>query len=323
MNLACLTLLLPVLLSGSEVQWPPAPAEAVVTLAKVIDLRDASPESGFWKRVGRWVGGAGEGDALAAPFDIQLADDHIWMTCNDVRGLVRLDRNSLQFKVFTCDDLPVAQAVAIARLGDAILMTDSGRGVVYRQEGESLDVWLDAGLDRPTGIAVSEAGDRIWVADTGVHQIVVFNAEGQELSRIGTRNEADLGLNFPTFLASDGAAGVIVNDTLNYRIKGFTSSGELSFAFGEEGRAPGQFVRAKGVAQMADGRLVVVDGMLDRVQLFGERGVPIIQIGAQGDAEGMFWSPAGVDVEGDLIYVADTYNHRIQVVRVEEQDGAQ
>ena len=68
-----------------------------------------------------------------------------------------------------------------------------------------------------------------------------------------------------------------------------------------------------------DGRVMVVDGMLDRVQIFDANGSPIVQIGRQGEEEGMFWSPTGIDVDGDLVYVADTYNHRIQVLRLEER----
>jgi DNA-binding beta-propeller fold protein YncE len=203
-----------------------------------------------------------------------------------------------------------------------MLMTDSGRGVVYRTRDDHLEVWLDEGLERPTGIAVSASGDRVWIADTGVHQLVVFDAEGREVDRIGNRNESDLGLNYPTFLAPAADGGVIVNDTLNYRIKLYSLSGDLRLAFGEEGAAPGQFARAKGVAQAPDGRVLVVDGMLDRVQVFDASGVPVGQFGSQGEAEGMFWSPAGIDIVGDLVYVADTYNHRIQVLRLESQEEA-
>jgi DNA-binding beta-propeller fold protein YncE len=62
--------------------------------------------------------------------------------------------------------------------------------------------------------------------------------------------------------------------------------------------------------------------MLDRVQVFDATGVPVVQIGSQGEAEAMFWSPAGIDLAGDLVYVADTYNHRIQVLRLESQGEA-
>jgi DNA-binding beta-propeller fold protein YncE len=316
MYLIALFTILPV---ESAVQWPALPAEAIATLVDIIDVREAQPESGFWSRVGRWVGGSTKEERLSAPFDVVVDGDRIWMTCANVPGLVRFNRGSSEYRVFDCEDLSVEQPIALARHKGSILMTDSERGVVYRLEGDELRVWLNEGLQRPTGIASSSSGSHVWVADTGAHQIIQFDGDGHELSRIGTRNEADAGLNFPTFLASDPAGGVIVNDTLNYRVKHYSASGELQSAFGEEGRAAGGFVRAKGIAVTADGRVLVVDGMLDRVQMFDADGSPILQIGRQGEEEGMFWSPTGIDVDGDLVYVADTYNHRIQVMRLEER----
>jgi streptogramin lyase len=317
-----LPILLPLMLSGSALQWPPAPASAVVSYVDVIDLGSARPSGGFWKKMGRWVGGGEEGDRLAAPFDIVVGSGVIWMTCSDVPGLVRLDPESLDFSVFGCEELPVEQAIALAELEGTILMTDSERGVVYRLEDERLRVWLDEGLSRPTGLAVSVDGKRIWIADTGVHQIVEFDRDGQEVSRIGSRNEGDLGLNYPTFLAAHPEGDLVVNDTLNYRVKRYTPSGELQVAFGDEGSGPGRFVRAKGIAATGDGRILVVDGMQDQVQVLSDNGTPIVQIGRQGEAPGTFWSPTGIDVLGDLIYVADTHNHRIQILRLAEPGEA-
>ena len=54
--------------------------------------------------------------------------------------------------------------------------------------------------------------------------------------------------NFPTF-ATGAEAGILVNDTMNYRIKKFGASGDLLAAFGEEGNGPGTFSRPKGVAE--------------------------------------------------------------------------
>jgi DNA-binding beta-propeller fold protein YncE len=316
MYLIALFTVLPV---EGNIRWPAPPADAIVSLVEIIDVRDAQPESGFWSRVGRLVGGSTESERLSAPFDIVVDGDTIWMTCANVPGLVRFDRGRSEFRTFDCEELSVEQPIALVRHHDSILMTDSERGVVYRLDGEELRVWLNEGLQRPTGITSSPTGSSIWVADTGTHQIIEFDAGGGEVRRIGTRDEADAGLNYPTFLASDPAGGMIVNDTLNYRVKRYSASGELRTAFGKEGSAPGEFARAKGIAATRDGRVLVVDGMLDRVQVFDADGSPLVQVGRQGEGEGMFWSPTGIDVDGDLIYVADTYNHRIQVLRLEEQ----
>ena len=148
----------------SNIQWPAPPAEAIATLVDIIDVREAKPESGFWSRVGRWVGGSTEEERLSAPFDVVIDGDRIWMTCANVPGLVRFDRKSFEFRLFECEDLSVEQPIALAWHEGSILMTDSERGVVYRLEGDELRVWLKEGLQRPTGIASDASGSRVWVA---------------------------------------------------------------------------------------------------------------------------------------------------------------
>ena len=46
----------------------------------------------------------------------------------------------------------------------------------------------------------------------------------------------------------------------------------------------------------------------------------LYSFGIQGQGEGEFWMPAGIFIdEQDFIYVADTYNARVQIFQVEEK----
>ena len=38
-----------------------------------------------------------------------------------------------------------------------------------------------------------------------------------------------------------------------------------------------------------------------------------------GQEPGQFWSPAGIDIVKDTIYIADTFNNRIQILRCVEE----
>jgi hypothetical protein len=55
--------------------------------------------------------------------------------------------------------------------------------------------------------------------------------------------------------------------------------------------------------------------MQDNIQVFDSTGRLLLVIGGPGQQVGRFWSPSGVDIHDDLVYVADTYNDRIQVLR--------
>jgi hypothetical protein len=58
----------------------------------------------------------------------------------------------------------------------------------------------------------------------------------------------------------------------------------------------------------------VVDALFDTVQIFDEEGVLLLQFGDRGTAPGEFWLPEGAFIsKQDRIYVADSFNGRIQV----------
>jgi len=107
--------------------------------------------------------------------------------------------------------------------------------------------------------------------------------------------------------------------------------------WGEVGTLPGQFNHPRGVAVGPEGNLYVVDSDNHRVQVFDADGSFLREWGSQcnlssaqgcadldGDGpmaygDGQFQEPWGIAVDDDgRVYVADTWNHRIQVF---ETDG--
>jgi len=50
--------------------------------------------------------------------------------------------------------------------------------------------------------------------------------------------------------------------------------------------------------------------------VFDRNGTFLLNIGSQGQAPGEFWLPTGLFVsDNDTIYVADSHNQRVQVLR--------
>lgn len=88
------------------------------------------------------------------------------------------------------------------------------------------------------------------------------------------------------------------------------------------GAAQGQFNRPRGVAVAPDGSIYVVDSRNSRVQKFAPSGEFLLAFGSDGSGPGQlarFATSGGggangiaIDDNGD-VYVADTWNHRIQV----------
>ncbi|HEX2173290.1 MAG TPA: flippase activity-associated protein Agl23 [Dehalococcoidia bacterium] len=90
---------------------------------------------------------------------------------------------------------------------------------------------------------------------------------------------------------------------------------------GQRSHAPGQFNDPKGVAVDAAGNLYVLDTGNQRIQMFNPQGQFVTQVGSpspegqlgQAAPLGTFKEPWGIAVGPDgNVYVADTWNHRIQ-----------
>ncbi len=85
-----------------------------------------------------------------------------------------------------------------------------------------------------------------------------------------------------------------------------------------QGKSPGQFDTPRGVAIASDGGIAVVDMHNTRVQQYAADGRFVRQFGAIGRNDGQFWreasrGPTGIAIGRDgFIYVADTWNYRIQ-----------
>lgn len=93
-----------------------------------------------------------------------------------------------------------------------------------------------------------------------------------------------------------------------------------SFVWGQEGAAEGQLNHPRGLTVGLDGLLYVADSLNHRIQVFDSDGVLVnswgaFEVGERGTATGgNFNQPWGIATGPDgNIYVADTWNHRVQV----------
>ncbi len=182
-------------------------------------------------------------------------------------------------------------------------------------------------LERPNGITIGPDGF-VYVADTGNHRVQKFSADGQFVAAWGGADTSP-SFNEPwdVAVASDGS--LYVADTWNHRIQKLGSTGSPITDWGIFGQyeprdgsvGRGAFYGPRGVVvdrSGGDGLLYVTDTGNKRVQVFEPDGRFAFQWGGGGVIEGYLDEPVGIAVgpdggSGHAIYVADTWNQRVQV----------
>ncbi len=169
-------------------------------------------------------------------------------------------------------------------------------------------------LQRPTGLGRDPVAREIFVADSGAHDIKVFDERGTLLRTLGRRGEAAGEFNGPTHMSfADGR--LYVTDTLNARVQILSPTGTSLGEIGRRGLFVGNLVRPKGVVTDRDGHIYVIESYYDHVLVFSELGELLLPIGGTGQAAGQFFLPAGAWTDdGGRLYVADMFNGRVVVL---------
>jgi DNA-binding beta-propeller fold protein YncE len=174
-------------------------------------------------------------------------------------------------------------------------------------------------FQRPTGLAFDPGNNRLYVADTQAHTIHVFSHDGEPLFIIGKRGSQNGEFNFPSHLTFVENR-LFVNDTMNFRVQIFNPEGQHLSTFGEHGSEPGFFSQPKGLAVDSAGHVYVADAIKNHIQIFDQEGRFLLRFGGDGDQPGTFNMPTGLAIWNDMIYVADSYNHRVQVFQYLQKD---
>ena len=199
-------------------------------------------------------------------------------------------------------------------------------------------VWGEKGtapgqFSDPTGIAVTDG--EVFVADSRNGRIQVFDRNGRFLRAFGKPGSGAGELGRPMNLEWHNGK-LYVPEYFNDRIQIFDPGGASLGLIGRAGRGPGAFNAPGGVGVAADGTLYVADFYNHRIVKLDAQGRPLATwgrakadkaeergsgfltmvregVGASGGPS--FSYPTDVAVAPDgLVYVADGYNDRIQVL---------
>jgi DNA-binding beta-propeller fold protein YncE len=185
-------------------------------------------------------------------------------------------------------------------------------GNVFLRSYGSADVLLN-----PVDVAVDGKAGVVYVADSFLHQVLVFRqSDGMLLRRIG-RNVGNMSAKQRSAAAvtsSHGRTAAAVPAASATPGHEAGRSSEPRDVVANRGVAAGEFRYPSFIAVGPNGALYVTDALNSRVQVFDSDGRFVRQVGQLGDGPGSFARPKGValDSEGH-IYVVDAAFNNVQI----------
>lgn len=293
--------------------WPEPPQLSRIKLVNLINKpEDIGIEKSLFSKFLDWFAGAEE-RRMSRPYAVAINSEKMVVADPDAAAIHIFNMRQKQYeKLLNLGETQLAAPIAVALGSERLFIADSALNKVFILDQNLEVVKMLKNFKRPTSLVFDDKRNILYVADTLAHKIKLFSSNGDFKSQFGGRGEGNAAFNFPSHIAF-ADDHLFVNDTLNFRIQIFKHDGTHVKTFGKHGDVTGAIGQSKGVAVDSDGHLYVADAVSNRIQIFNQDGDFLLDFGRFGQSPGFFRLPAGMAVLNDLIYVADSYNSRIQV----------
>jgi DNA-binding beta-propeller fold protein YncE len=299
--------------------WPVPPDTPRIRYSAVLrNERDLGRTSGFLGRISNALIGSDDGVVyVMRPHDVFVdSQGRMYVTNGLSAGLWVFDPSAKEARLIQ----PSGAGALVKPMGITgdpngnILVSDPGARRVVELDGEGAFVRAYGGssvLLNPVDVALSPSGDRVYVADSYLHQLLVFDREGGLIKQVG-RDEGDLEAK-----TARRQMAVVAGQEANGGLRGSLSDhgdDEPSDLVENRSLELGHFRYPAFVATAPDGTVYVSDGMNFRIQAFDPSGAFLRSVGHLGDRPGSFARPKGiaVDSEGHL-YVVDAAFNNVQI----------
>ncbi|MEJ8836779.1 hypothetical protein [Ramlibacter sp. AN1133] len=189
----------------------------------------------------------------------------------------------------------------VAQPAEHVVVQYDLRGQPVRRWGSEFDA------PRPVAVVVPEDRSEILVGDAATARVLVFDPLGRAREVLGGTHPALL--QSVTAMAL-GPGGLYVLDRLAQQVVVLDRRGVPVDVIGEH-----ELVQPRALAVDASGRVFVSDEMEQRIKVFRD-GKLLTSFGGTGNAPGRFGRIEAMALDGNLLYVADSLNARVEVLLV-------
>ena len=298
-----------------HIVWPDPPETARIEFVDMFSFsEDLGMRSSFSKKIQNMLTG-GDEIRMVRPYAVAVNDKLIAVADPGAPAVHVFDKQKKIYRQLTsAGKRQFESPISVALSNDRLFIADSGLSKVFilNQRFKLLSTLED--IQRPTSLAYDAERQRLYVTDTPAHEIKVYSQNGELLFIIGERGDQRIQFNFPSHLAFSNDR-LFVNDTMNFRIQILDPDGQHLGGFGKHGSGSGYFAQPKGVAVDSEGHIYVAEALSNQVQIFDDDASFLLGFGTSGEGPGSFRMPTGLAIWKDMIYVADSYNQRVQIFR--------
>lgn len=172
------------------------------------------------------------------------------------------------------------------------------------------------GMKNPTYMAIDNVRRRLYVVDSKIHQVFVYNPDTlQLLTKFGKPGYKNGEFAYPIGIAVSPKDGTIaVTNTQSCSVELFNPDYKWLRRIGRCGDNLGELIRPKGVAFDSEGNIYVVDNAFNHFQVFDSEGHIKMFVGATGTAPGTFYQPNAIYIDrNNRIYVTEFFGNRLQI----------
>ncbi len=213
----------------------------------------------------------------------------------DLRGVISGDTADL----YVAGD----QSLYIADTYGARVLQYDRKGRLSRTYSNRLN------LARPVAVMVDEPSGRVFVADAFYDHILVFDSAGNLVASMGGRG-ADPGQFLNITAMAQGPDGFYVTARIGEHVQVLGEDGQYNYSLPREG-----LIFPTAIAVDAENRVFVSDFSDHAIKVY-ERGRLVGRAGHPGGGLGQFRHISDLWMDEGLLYVADSLNGRVQIMRV-------
>ena len=205
-------------------------------------------------------------------------------------------------------------SIYVARDQSFYIVDAMGKQVFhFDEQGNVLEVFQDlANLSRPIDVIVDEQTNEVLIADGSFSHVLVFNRFGKAVRTIGQRGTGPGRFRAITGMTL-GNEGLYILDRLELPVQVVSINGDYKYAFGESYQT---FPTA--IAVNEDGIVYVADQSDNFIRIYQDAELLSV-FGGTGSAHGRFRQVTSMWINNDLLYVADSMNRRVQVLRMSSE----